>query len=269
MNPILHHVDLITRSRRRGEIGSAVVEALHRILGTARSELHKIMPRATSFLVGLSTEIAGAGTGVSHDDNFAWPDRTGSIENHPYLRRRFGHDAPEFDRLPDDSVRLVQMVRNDRHEPLGFLVLERPAPFTADEIGIVQGFASLLRNCLALLEYSETDTLTRLLNRKTFDEYLMRILANIPLQDDAAGGALHLPQRRHGNPAARDHWLGVMDIDRFKLINDRFGHLIGDEVLILLANLMRESFRVQDKLFRFGGEEFVALLRPAADIELF
>jgi diguanylate cyclase (GGDEF)-like protein len=54
-----------------------------------------------------------------------------------------------------------------------------------------------------------------------------------------------------------------MDIDKFKTINDRFGHLIGDEVLILMANLMRESFRVQDKLFRFGGEEFVALLRPA------
>ena len=54
-----------------------------------------------------------------------------------------------------------------------------------------------------------------------------------------------------------------MDIDKFKTINDRFGHLIGDEVLILMANLMRESFRVQDKLFRFGGEEFVALIRPA------
>lgn len=263
MNPILHHVDLITRTRRRGEIEAAVVEALHRNLGTARSELHKIFMPPGDVLVGLATEIASAGTVVSHDDGFAWPDQTSSIENHPYLRGRFGHDAPAFDQLPDGSVRLVQMVRNERHEPMGFLVLERPAPFTADELDIVQGFAALLRNCLALLEYSETDTLTRLLNRKTFDEYLMRILANIPLQDDAASGALHLPQRRHGNPAARDHWLGVMDIDRFKSINDRFGHLIGDEVLILLANLMRESFRVQDKLFRFGGEEFVALLRPA------
>ena len=76
-------------------------------------------------------------------------------------------------------------------------------------------------------------------------------------------GSLYLPHRRQAHPEARDHWLGVMDIDKFKTINDRFGHLIGDEVLILMANLMRESFRVQDKLFRFGGEEFVALIRPA------
>lgn len=266
MNPILHHVDLITRSRKRGEIEAGVIEAIHRTLGAVRTELHKIFMPPGDVLVGLSAEIEGAGSdGVaSHDDGFAWPDLTSSIENRPYLQSRFGHDEPGFDRLPDGVTRLVQMVRNDRHEPLGFLVVTRMAPFSAAELDLVHGFAALLRNCLALLDYSETDTLTRLLNRKTFDEYLMRILANIPVQDDAVVGSPNLPQRRHAHPEERDHWLGVMDIDHFKSINDRFGHLIGDEVLILLANLMRESFRVQDKLFRFGGEEFVALLRPAA-----
>jgi diguanylate cyclase (GGDEF)-like protein len=45
-------------------------------------------------------------------------------------------------------------------------------------------------------------------------------------------------------------------------VNDRFGHLYGDEVLILIANLLQSSFRAQDRVFRFGGEEFVVLLRP-------
>jgi diguanylate cyclase (GGDEF)-like protein len=53
----------------------------------------------------------------------------------------------------------------------------------------------------------------------------------------------------------------VVDVDHFKLVNDKFGHLYGDEVLILIANLMTSSFRSQDRVFRFGGEEFVVLLR--------
>ena len=50
-------------------------------------------------------------------------------------------------------------------------------------------------------------------------------------------------------------------MDHFKLVNDRFGHLYGDEVLILIANILRSSFRSHDRIFRFGGEEFVVLLR--------
>ena len=56
-------------------------------------------------------------------------------------------------------------------------------------------------------------------------------------------------------------WLAVVDIDHFKQVNDRFGHLYGDEVLILIANILRSSFRSHDRIFRFGGEEFVVLLR--------
>jgi diguanylate cyclase (GGDEF)-like protein len=52
----------------------------------------------------------------------------------------------------------------------------------------------------------------------------------------------------------------VVDIDHFKTVNDRFGHLIGDEVLLLLSRIMRGAFRFSDQLYRFGGEEFVVLL---------
>jgi diguanylate cyclase (GGDEF)-like protein len=51
-----------------------------------------------------------------------------------------------------------------------------------------------------------------------------------------------------------------MDIDHFKRINDEFGHLYGDEVLLLLSRCMQRNFRQTDKLFRFGGEEFVVVL---------
>jgi GGDEF domain-containing protein len=115
------------------------------------------------------------------------------------------------------------------------------------------------RNFQGLLDYSERDTLTGLLNRKTFDE---RFPAHRhpPAPPDAARRAPTAAAARGRCPAVR-YWLGVIDIDHFKRVNDGFGHLIGDEVLLLLSRLMRSSFRFHDHLYRFGGEEFVALMR--------
>ena len=78
--------------------------------------------------------------------------------------------------------------------------------------------------------------------------------------------AIVAESRRRGS-SGNPHWLAVCDIDHFKQVNDNFGHLIGDEVLIMLAQVMRQSFRFDDQLFRFGGEEFIALLKPATEAD--
>ncbi len=118
----------------------------------------------------------------------------------------------------------------------------------------------IYRNFQGLLDYSERDTLTGLLNRKTFDESFLKAMA----EPCAAAGAGVAGERPPGTAArARSYWLGVIDIDHFKRVNDNHGHLIGDEVLLLLARLMRSSFRFHDRLYRFGGEEFVVLMRCA------
>ena len=59
--------------------------------------------------------------------------------------------------------------------------------------------------------------------------------------------------------------LALGDLDRFKLVNDRFGHLVGDRLLRLFAEILVQNVRGQDKVARFGGEEFVVLL-PGADV---
>lgn len=264
MTPLFQHLDIITRSRNRNGVEVATARALHELVGASRTELHKAFLPPGDILVGLSVAVSGPDARTaSHDDGFSWPEQTGSIENHPLLAACLAAKAPCLSSLPNGQHRCIKLVRNFMHEPYGFLLVERATPIDQAALDLIDGFSAILSNSLGILEYSETDSLTRLLNRKIFDEYLIGILANIPNPEDDAQALLHLPHRRHAHPEARNHWLGVMDIDKFKSINDRFGHLIGDEVLILVANLMRESFRAQDKLFRFGGEEFVALLRPA------
>lgn len=129
-------------------------------------------------------------------------------------------------------------------------------PFSAERLAVLQGIFHVYQNYQSLLDYSERDALTSLLNRKTFDEQFIRF---------ASADSLAASSADTGLPAElqAQQWLAVVDIDHFKQVNDRFGHLFGDEVLILVANLLRSAFRAQDRIFRFGGEEFVILLRSA------
>ena len=92
----------------------------------------------------------------------------------------------------------------------------------------------------ARLVDAETDPLTQLSNRRSF---YSEISASLPRWAKS-------PER---------HFVAVADIDHFKNINDGYGHLYGDEILIHFARLMRRTFRAGDRLFRFGGEEFVAV----------
>jgi diguanylate cyclase (GGDEF)-like protein len=141
-------------------------------------------------------------------------------------------------------------------ESIGVLEFATELPMSDAEWRLVCSILRIFRNFQGLLDYSERDTLTGLLNRKTFDESFLRSV-NERRVEPAAPAA---EPRRAG---AGSLWLGLIDIDHFKAVNDGFGHLIGDEVLLLLSRLMRSSFRFHDRLYRFGGEEFVVLMRAA------
>jgi diguanylate cyclase (GGDEF)-like protein len=147
-------------------------------------------------------------------------------------------------------------VSTDR-EVVGVMEIETSEPLSEESRRMVGSILRIYRNFQALLDYSERDTLTGLLNRKTFDESFLKATSeSTSLPVVTADG------RRHEATNHR-HWLGLIDIDHFKSVNDNYGHLIGDEVLLLLSRLMRSSFRFHDRLYRFGGEEFVVLMRCA------
>lgn len=120
------------------------------------------------------------------------------------------------------------------------LMLERDHALCNDGQRLAVNIARIYANHLHVLNFSQRDALTGLLNRRTFDSHLCTRCPRTAIE-----GA---------------HWIGVLDIDHFKQVNDRHGHVIGDEVLLAVARLLESSVREVDRVFRFGGEEFVILL---------
>lgn len=98
-----------------------------------------------------------------------------------------------------------------------------------------------------LLDHFGRDALTRLFNRQTFEHRLQSTVEDLPV---------NLSRNLEHSRC----WLAMLDLDHFKQINDKHGHLFGDEILLVFAQIMRRSFRFDDLLFRYGGEEFVAIL---------
>ncbi|HGF7192510.1 GGDEF domain-containing protein [Vibrio cholerae] len=115
---------------------------------------------------------------------------------------------------------------------------EDPEPYRM----LIDGFTKIYRNYTVILQESERDKLTGLLNRRTLEDRLRNTFAITP-------------------SVAESHkiWIALLDIDHFKAINDHFGHMIGDEILLMFAQQMQIFFGLSPQLFRFGGEEFVII----------
>ncbi len=164
---------------------------------------------------------------------------------------------------------------NDRHRAIFPIIIHHEVVAVMDlytqELSdihqqMVTGFMHIYRNFVEVLYDNEHDTLTGLLNRKTFDERLNDFFSGNPKgidPDYTLKNDLRQPNKEH------NHWVGIIDIDHFKKINDQFGHIFGDEVLLLFAGILKKDFRNSDLLFRFGGEEFVVFLLNISEQEAF
>ena len=98
----------------------------------------------------------------------------------------------------------------------------------------------LQAQAVQLEELATTDALTGAYNRRKFNDLTLAEVERV---------------RRYGHPLS----LLILDIDHFKRVNDAHGHEAGDEVLVVLAGLVRAGIRATDSLARWGGEEFVVL----------
>lgn len=129
---------------------------------------------------------------------------------------------------------------------------------------VIEGLVKVYANHLTVINESERDELTNLLNRKSFNKRIGRLLDVQREEQIRRSNEKPNVNRRKVDTEEKSAWLAVIDIDHFKLVNDTFGHIYGDEVLLLLSQKMKEKFRHSDLPFRFGGEEFVIVLEPIA-----
>ena len=90
------------------------------------------------------------------------------------------------------------------------------------------------------------DPLTKTFNRGALDNDLNRILS-------------------FGKEKDLELFLILIDIDDFKSINDNYGHIVGDKILIASSNIFKNSIRNQDKVYRYGGDEFVIVLNRSTE----
>lgn len=123
----------------------------------------------------------------------------------------------------------------------------RATPFTDADLDFIDLLSGVIGSSVAreihqthLKALASHDSLTHLANRRTLEEHAARALAHA---------------RRSGDMVA----LHYIDLDDFKPINDRYGHALGDEVLVETAQRLASVLRADDLLARIGGDEFVAL----------
>ncbi|MCB1916841.1 MAG: GGDEF domain-containing protein [Rhodocyclaceae bacterium] len=257
---VLQSGDALPHYSDRSLLEIALVSALSMTLGTKEIAIFQLQPAGTRLLLERSTRLSPDGVSC-RDTDFESPEVALPLEAREEMEASvFNEQAVAVERGGDGQfVHCVPVAFDGKIAAVVEIVL--PHLLTTGELEQAEGFVGLYRNYLSLLEYSERDTLTGLLNRRTFDFQVGKLLMH--LGANAEPSVPGSDERRDADQVAAPHWIAVIDVDRFKRINERHGHLYGDEVLTLLANLMRESFRHRDKLFRFDGVEFVAVLRRA------
>ena len=167
--------------------------------------------------------------------------------------------GPGTDRKALDRIRrALQQHRECREEVLNYhkdgtaYWLHLHIVPLSDETGEIRYFGAIQRNITEqrnqterLLHLAHRDVLTGLPNRGALENAFNRLSAK---------------------PSERGHALLLLDLDRFKQINDTYGHLAGDELLRMFAALLLSSVRRDDFVARLGGDEFVILL-PDTQLE--
>ncbi len=246
----IHQVADTTSQRDRDALDRSVVQLLYQFLDADAITLHRVTHDGERYRVSRRLLIErehGDLTAAASDEIASLP----FLSDTPVWEQCIRRDEVLHLALPNSIYRALFPVVGSR-EVAGRLEIDTRAPMEPRDSDLVHGILRILRNQLSLLDYGERDELTGLLNRRTFEARF-----------DKLGEHRRSSRKQTSEPGRR--WLGLLDIDHFKSINDTYGHLFGDEVLLLVSRIMVGTLGGKEGVFRFGGEEFVIMLEePSA-----
>lgn len=226
----------------------APLAAANVIAAQACEALGAVSAMVVAVGAGGARVVAGAGAGAEPGDAIA-PEVTAALEGTPVVAFRDRRAPSSPMRRPEALVAVP--IRLDGRV-WGALAAGTGGRTPDEAVDVLTPFAELMTLALAtdashrrLAELAATDELTGLANRRAFDAALARACRTAD---------------RDGAPMS----VAFIDIDRFKQVNDRLGHRVGDEVLAEVARRLRRAARVDDVVARVGGEEFGWIL-PGLD----
>lgn len=162
-------------------------------------------------------------------------------------------------------ITYMPLFESSRTDSDGVLEIHSTQSLNASERDTIGAVLHVFRNMYHLLAYSDRDGLTGLLNRKSLDDtFYSAVLDEL---DEGISGTGPVPleakllpgqERRHRVPP--NYWLGTVSVDHFNAIGEKSGHLIAEEVLLLVARILNNTFRTYDRIYRLGGEQFAVLM---------
>jgi len=257
-NLIIQSIIEITRQRDLDALEYSLVVSLAEIVPVTAISIFKSQDENIidniEEIVRLSVLTDGDGEKI-----FKWSDEPREITIDEHLEQCLKTLTPVMHKTRSGTSRLLIPVSCE-NITVGALSLDSSEDISSYK-DILENIITIYENYLIILNDSERDKLTGLFNRRTFDRKLDRLLQSQINKKEQYMSAGKLRERRHIELDACA-WLVVLDFDNFKYVNDTYGHVYGDEVLLIFSQKMKKYFRNSDLLFRFGGDEFVIILEP-------
>ena len=245
--PLVRFAHSIARSVNGGGTADLVARELADLTGAAFAAIYLASPE------GFLSLVAMAGPNAPESLHSA-PNVVARAYSELRLVEADTHELGELYRLGAACAQAIAAPLIADAQALGAVLVALPASVQSfGDPELVAGVADLAAEALAnerrlALTHAEArrDALTGLANKRAFDEHLEK--------------ALRDPQHESTRLT-----LVILDLDDFKLVNDREGHLAGDEVLSTVGRVLMRVVRTEDEVFRIGGEEFAIVVEgPAA-----
>lgn len=229
-------IENLTRQRDGNKLCAIMGDIIHKLTGAKYLKLHIVNDGGNEVSAANDNPIENTGflsTSITEEDLqlIQSVDHQRFDAESPYLAQSGFTVLPLYD---DASI-------------LGMILIDKDIP--EQHKLFIKVLLRVFINQYTLINYCMKDALTGLFNRQAFDKIMKRII-----------DGQEMPSRRKDD-APGDWYFALIDIDHFKQVNDQFGHIYGDEVLLLFSRIMNQSFRGDDLLFRYGGEEFAIALR--------